>query len=146
VSGDDDEQPTLGFLLVRLGEAIDQRFVAVMATLQLRRRELRALVLIDRHPGTSQRELARRMPADPGNLVELLDRLESRGLITRRPGANDRRRRALELTSAGARLLARADEATREVEHEVLAPLSDAQRRALGAMALRVWQASREPS
>jgi DNA-binding MarR family transcriptional regulator len=143
VTPDDDERPTLGYLLVRLGEAIDRRFAAEMARLELRPRELRALVLIDRHPGSSQRELARRLPADPGNLVELLDRLEARRLITRRAGTTDRRRRTLDLTPVGRRLLARAVKATEKLERDVLAPLGDEERDALAGMALRVWQANR---
>jgi DNA-binding MarR family transcriptional regulator len=136
-----EERPSLGFLLVRLGEAVDRRFVAAIDRLQLRARELRALVLIDRHPGVSQRELARLMSADPGNLVELLDRLEARVLIKRRVGSTDRRRRSLELTPAGARLLARATEEAHKAEREVLAPLSEDEQRVLEEMALRVWQA-----
>ncbi len=110
-----------------------------MEALELRPRELRALFVIDAHPGCSQRELARRMPSDPGNLVAILDRLQSRGLIVREVGT-DRRRRTLALTPLGADLLARAVRATRAVEHEVLAPLSDEERVALEEMALRVWQ------
>ena len=115
----ESERPSLGFLLVRIGEAVDRRFVAVLAELGLRPAELRALVLIARHPGASQRELARRMPADPGNLVKLLDALEDRALIVRRPGPDDRRRNRLELTGAGARLLRRATAATDRAEREV---------------------------
>jgi DNA-binding MarR family transcriptional regulator len=137
-----EERPTLGFLLVRLGEAIDVRFVEAMAELELRPRELRALVVIEGHPGLSQRELARRMPADPGNLVDVLDRLERRSLIARRRGS-DRRRRALELTGAGSRLLARANRATQRLESEVLEPLDDHQREALDAIAFELWQANR---
>jgi DNA-binding MarR family transcriptional regulator len=146
VEDDEQERPTLGFLLVRLGEAIDHRFVEALARLELRPRELRALVVIDRHPGSSQRELARRMPADPGNLVQVLDRLERRSLITRRPGSSDRRRRTLELTPAGARLLARAKRATQRLERELLEPLSDDQREALDAIAFQLWGANRQAS
>ncbi len=143
---EDDERPPLGFLLVRIGEAIDRRFVSAMASLQLRPRDLRALVLIDRHPGCSQRELAGRMPSDPGNLVEQLDRLEGHDLITRQTGTRDRRRRTLELAPAGRDLLARATRATGDVEREVLAPLSAAERAALETMALRVWRANLQAS
>jgi DNA-binding MarR family transcriptional regulator len=142
---EEEEQPSLGFLLVRLGEAVDRRFVAAIERLELRARELRALVLIDRHPGVSQRELARLMSADPGNLVELLDRLQARALIERRVGTTDRRRRSLELTPAGARLLAQATEEAHKAERGVLAPLSEDEQEALEAMALRVWQADTQP-
>jgi DNA-binding MarR family transcriptional regulator len=140
---DPDEQPTLGFLLVRLGEAIDRRFVASMAELDLRPRELRVLVLIDRHAGCSQRELATRLVVDPANLVELLDRLEARRLIARRPASDDRRRRTLRLTPKGHRLLARATAASHDVERNVLAPLHDDQRAALETIALQLWHAGR---
>jgi DNA-binding MarR family transcriptional regulator len=145
MAGDPDEEPSLGFLLVRLGEAVDQRFVAAMAELDLRPRELRTLVLVDRHAGLSQRELARHLRVDAGNLVELLDRLEARGLIVRRPAPEDRRRRTLRLTRAGEQLLARANAASAEVDRAVLAPLDADQRAALEAIALQLWQASRAP-
>ena len=140
---DAEERPTLGFLLVRLGEEIDRRFDAALAKLDLRPRELRALVLIDRHSGSSQRELAGRMNADPGNLVDVLDRLEQRQLLTRRPGTTDRRRRILELTPAGKTVLRRANRATQALERDVLAVLGDNERESLEAMAHRVWRANR---
>jgi DNA-binding MarR family transcriptional regulator len=139
----EDEVPPLGFLLVRIAEDIDRRFVAALAELGLRPRELRTLVLVDRHPGLSQRELARRLGVDPGNLVALLDRLDRDGLLTRRRDREDRRRRTLRLTAKGGRLLARANRATASVEDAVFAALDASERAALSGMALRVWRARR---
>jgi DNA-binding MarR family transcriptional regulator len=139
----EDEVPPLGFLLVRIAEDVDRRFVAALAELGLRPRELRTLVLVDRHPGLSQRELARRLDVDPGNLVALLDRLDRDGLITRRRDQEDRRRRTLRLTAKGGRLRTRADRATAAVEDAVFAALDAAERAALSEMALRVWRARR---
>ena len=79
------------------------------------------------------------MPADPGNLVKLLDALEDRALIVRRPGPDDRRRNRLELTGAGARLLRRATAATDRAEREVLTPLTPEQRASLEALARDLW-------
>jgi DNA-binding MarR family transcriptional regulator len=139
----EDEVPPLGFLLVRIAEDVDRRFVAALAELGMRARELRTLVLVDRHPGLSQRELARRLEVDPGNLVALLDALDRAGLLTRRRDEGDRRRRTLRLTAKGARMLARANRATAAVEDAVFAPLTDAERAALAGAALRVWRAGR---
>ena len=144
MSDDVDERPT-GFLLVRLGEAVDRHFAAALATLELRPRELRALVLIDRHPGDTQRALAKRMPADPGNLVELPDRLEARGQIERQRDSSDRRRRTLGLTPTGKRLLARAITASADAERAALAPLDDRERAELEAIAFRLWDSARDP-
>src|SRR6266567_4156180 len=48
--------------------------------------------------------LAETLSCDASNVTGLIDRLESRGLVRRRPSAEDRRVKALELTPAGVRL------------------------------------------
>src|SRR5438034_8422638 len=51
-------------------------------------------------------ELAEALACDASNVTGLVDRLESRGLVRRRPSAEDRRVKVLELTPAGSRLRA----------------------------------------
>src|SRR5437879_13717716 len=48
--------------------------------------------------------LAEALACDASNVTGLIDRLESRGLVRRRPSANDRRVKVLQLTPAGSRL------------------------------------------
>src|SRR5262245_14909545 len=48
--------------------------------------------------------LAEALACDASNVTGLVDRLESRGLVRRRPSAEDRRIKVLELTPAGVRL------------------------------------------
>ena len=50
--------------------------------------------------------LAETLSCDASNVTGLIDRLESRGLVQRRPLAADRRVKALQLTPVGARLRA----------------------------------------
>ena len=50
--------------------------------------------------------LAETLACDASNVTGLVDRLESRGLVTRRPSAADRRVKVLDLTPKGARLRA----------------------------------------
>src|SRR5213078_4388407 len=50
--------------------------------------------------------VAEALACDASNVTGLIDRLESRGLVCRRPSAEDRRVKVLELTPAGARLRA----------------------------------------
>jgi MarR family transcriptional regulator, transcriptional regulator for hemolysin len=138
----EDAVPPLGFLLVRIAEDVDRRFVAALAELGLRPRELRTLVLVDRHPGMSQRALAERLAMDPGNLVALLDGMDARGLLVRERDPADRRRSTLRLTRAGERLLARASDATHAVEDAVFGALSDDERAAFTRTALRVFAGS----
>ncbi len=120
----DDQHPPLGFLLVRIAEAVDRRFVAALADLALKPRQLRLLVLVDRSPGLTQRELAVQLGMDAGNLIGVLDTLEAQSLLRRERDAADRRQRLVTLTPEGEALLHRATEATEQVEARVFAHLS----------------------
>ena len=81
------------------------------------------LVLADREP-TSQQEAARRLGIDRTTMVAMLDTLESKGLVSRHPDAEDRRRNVVELTGAGHDVLRRATKASDDAEREFLAALS----------------------
>jgi DNA-binding MarR family transcriptional regulator len=49
------------------------------------------LARVERQPGLSQRELAAICEVEPITVARLVDRLEKRGLLERRPDPNDRR-------------------------------------------------------
>jgi MarR family transcriptional regulator, transcriptional regulator for hemolysin len=49
------------------------------------------LARVDRQPGLSQRELATICEVEPISVARLVDRLEQRGLLERRPDPSDRR-------------------------------------------------------
>ena len=51
-------------------------------------------------------QLADTLACDKSNVTGLVDRLESRGLVCRKPSSEDRRLKVLDLTPAGARLRA----------------------------------------
>lgn len=55
------------------------------------------LVRLERQPGLSQNEMAAICEVEPITVGRLVDRLEARGLIERRPDASDRRVRRLHL-------------------------------------------------
>ncbi len=55
------------------------------------------------HP-LPMRKLAETLSCDASNVTGLVDRLEERGLVERRPSPEDRRVKVLRLTSAGERL------------------------------------------
>ncbi|MBX6749574.1 MAG: MarR family transcriptional regulator [Micromonosporaceae bacterium] len=59
-------------------------------------------------PGLRLSELRRRLVMHPATLGQLLDRLEARGLIELTVDESDRRRRLIEVTEAGSRLIERA--------------------------------------
>jgi DNA-binding MarR family transcriptional regulator len=49
------------------------------------------LVWLDRHPGLSQKELAEILEVEPITVARLIDRLEARRMVERRPDPRDRR-------------------------------------------------------
>src|SRR5260221_8662239 len=107
-------------LLLRVGlELVSAHFAAAVAELDLGPSQARALHELDLERPISMRELAERLKSDPSNITGLIDRLEARGLVERRPDPTDRRIKGLALTAAGARLrerlLARLYSAPRSV-------------------------------
>ena len=64
------------------------------------------LTRLDRQPGLSQNELATICEVEPITVGRLVDRLEARGFLERRPDPADRRIRRLHLLPAAAPVLA----------------------------------------
>jgi DNA-binding MarR family transcriptional regulator len=77
----------------------------------------RALGVLTRHGPVRLSELAEHLRIAPRSATEVVDDLEARGLVARRPDAADRRAVLVELTPAGSRTGAAIAEA-REAEAE----------------------------
>ena len=88
-------------------ESIDRRALAAM-TPSLTTAQYHALAAIDADPGGTLGALAGRMLCDKANASGIVDRLAAMRLVDRRRDPGDRRRVALNLTSAGQGALAEA--------------------------------------
>lgn len=77
--------------------------------------QLLALRHLDPEEPQPMGALACALACDKGNVTGIVDRLEKRGLVERRPAAGDRRVKVLALTAAGRRVRA-------EVERRLAAP------------------------
>jgi DNA-binding MarR family transcriptional regulator len=75
---------------------------------------------------------------DRTTMVALLDALERKGLVARRPDPADRRRNVVELTSGGRKTLRRATRASDQAEARLLAGLDDAEATQLRALLGRI--------
>ena len=71
-------------------------------------------------------DLAERTMTDRSSVASMVDRLAGRGLVTRRRGADDRRRVEVALTAAGRRVLARAPSSPTEHLLAAIERLDDA--------------------
>jgi len=85
------------------------------------------LLLVEANPGVTQSRLAAAVGRDRSTMVGVLDRLEAKGLVERRKGA-DRRTNGLWLTRTGRGLLSKAKRAIAVHEQRVASRLSAAER------------------
>src|SRR3954452_12646243 len=74
------------------------------AELQLSPAQCHVLHLIEPGQPIPMGRLAETLACDASNVTGLVDRLESRGLVRRRPSSADRRVKVLDLTPSGTRL------------------------------------------
>jgi len=124
----------VGFLVSQIGFQSSRRFADRLEPLDLNPRTFALLRHIEAAEGESQHALAEALRVPPSRMVALLDELEERSLVGRRPHPTDRRARSLYLTRAGRRLLERAKKLAAEHEAELCADLSAAERKQLLAL------------
>jgi DNA-binding MarR family transcriptional regulator len=122
--------------LPRLGHLLKQAYLqftgfttAALEPLGITAMEWAALLRFDEEPSLSQAGLARLLGIDRTTMVALVDQLEGKGLVTRRPHREDRRKNVVELTAEGRDLKKRAAALVDGCERQFLSALtkSDAQ-------------------
>jgi MarR family transcriptional regulator, lower aerobic nicotinate degradation pathway regulator len=91
-------------------------------------RQYRIAWLIREFGPQSQVSLCDMMQVDRASMVKFVDRLETRGWVTREPHPSDRRQNAVTLTAKGRKALKSADAAALACEQQTLAVLTSEQR------------------
>src|SRR5712671_106609 len=91
-------------LLLRLFFTQRANLPPLAAELELSPAQCHVLHLIEPGRPIPMGQLAETLACDASNVTGLVDRLESRGLVRRRPSAADRRVKVLDLTPTGSRL------------------------------------------
>jgi DNA-binding MarR family transcriptional regulator len=130
--------PGLAFLLSQLGYHSSRRWKARLAPLGLDPRHVMLLRRLAGAEGRSQQALGEALQIPPSRMVALVDALEQRGVLKRRPSPNDRRVRTLHLTQSGRRLLGRIMEISLEHEQQLCSGLQPAEREQLITLLNRV--------
>jgi DNA-binding MarR family transcriptional regulator len=119
--------------LLEVAERLRQNWAAHAAAAGLSTAQVNALLTLRPGEAAPMRSLAARLDYDASNLSVLVDRLERRGVVERRPDPGDRRVKALALTPEGERLRAVFWRGLVE-DPGPLAPLADSDLKALGAL------------
>ena len=88
--------------------------------------------------GISQQELSRKLGIHPSRLVAILDELERRGFVQRKPNQDDRRQYALYLSEDGKQALDRIGQIGRQHQEKLFAALTDAERETLAELLQKI--------
>jgi DNA-binding MarR family transcriptional regulator len=137
IEGDKAPQ-TLAFLLSQVGIHASRRFAERIAAVDLNPPLFRVLNLVAAAEGRSQQAIAAAIEIPPSRMVALVDELEQRGLVERRPEPDDRRVRALFLTAKGKRCLQRGRKIAAEHEAELTEGMTATDRKRLLALLQRI--------
>lgn len=109
----------LGYNARRASLAIISVFLERMAPYQLRPVDFSVLSLVAHNPGITSRQLCATLGILPPNLVGLLNGLEKRELVTRKPHPRDGRALGLHLTAPGQKLARDAERTAAQLETEL---------------------------
>lgn len=134
-----------GYLIRRLQQVAVSVFAAKVAAagFDLTPVQFAALAVAADHPGIDQASLANRIAYDRATIGGVTGRLCEKGLLKRRINPKDKRARLLELTSEGRRVLTLITPVVHEVQHEILAALSETERAGFMAILHKLTDAAR---
>jgi DNA-binding MarR family transcriptional regulator len=136
--GGDKAPSSIGFLLSQVGIYAARQFAQRLSALGLHPPLFRVMNVVDAAEGLSQQAIGEAIQAPASRMVAIVDELELRGLVERRPHPSDRRVRALYLTGEGRKLLTRARRIAQEHEEEITRGMSAADRKRLVALLQRI--------
>jgi MarR family transcriptional regulator for hemolysin len=124
----DNNSPTLGFLLHDVARLLKRRFEQNARGTGLTRSHWKVLSYLDRNEGIPQGKLAELLDVEAITLGRTVDKLETLGLIERRPHPSDRRIWLLHLTAAARPKVSQLRKLGDVTRGEALAGLSEADR------------------
>ena len=130
----------LGYNARRAALAVIEVFLERMAVYDLRPVDFSVLSLITHNPGITSRQLCTTLGILPPNLVGMINALEKRELIVRRPHPRDGRAMGLHLTAGGEKLMRDAEKTAAALEAQVGAHLSPAELQTLIRLLKKVYQ------
>jgi len=119
---------SLVYAVGRVNQGIRRELRRRLAEWNLSVPELTALSILERRPGLSNAQLARRTMVTPQSMIEILAVLETRGLVQRTVDPDHARILRTELTADGASLLSAAALAIRDIQNEMLCDVPEGQR------------------
>jgi MarR family transcriptional regulator, lower aerobic nicotinate degradation pathway regulator len=135
-----------GYLFRRMQQIAVAIFVEECKSCDLTPVQYAALVAIRNHPGIDATRLSAVIAFDRSTLGSVIERLEAKAYIERRPAADDKRVKLLHLTRPGAALLRDIMPSVDRAQARMLQPLKPAERKTLLALMTQLVDLNNEAS
>jgi DNA-binding MarR family transcriptional regulator len=130
----------LGYNARRASLAVIGVFMERMAPYGLKPVDFSVLSLVKHNPGITSRQLCTSLGILPPNLVGMVNALEKRELIVRRPHPRDGRAMGLHVTAAGQKLMRDAEQTAAALEADAASKLTPAELKMLLKLLRKVYQ------
>jgi DNA-binding MarR family transcriptional regulator len=130
----------VGYNARRAALVIIEVFLERMAVYDLRPVDFSVLSLITHNPGITSRQLCTTLGILAPNLVAMVNAMEKRALITRRPHPHDGRAMGLHPTATGEKMMKQAEKTAAKLEVEMTARLSAAERKTLLQLLKKIYK------
>src|SRR6188472_361086 len=135
-----------GYLFRRMQQIAVAIFVEECKAFDLTPVQYAALVAIHTHPGIDATRLSAVIAFDRSTLGSVIERLEAKKLIDRKPSAEDKRVKLLVLTKAGAAILRDIVPWVEKAQARMLQPLKPADRKLLLGLLTQLVDLNNESS
>ena len=132
-------QTLLGYNARRAALSIISVFLERLAVYGLKPVDFSVMSVIHHNPGVTSRQLCASLNILPPNLVGLIQSLESRGLIERKPHPTDGRAVGLVPTEKGVSLMLQAEVTAYELEIDASSKLTAHQRQTLVQLLQKIY-------
>ncbi|MEW6643723.1 MAG: MarR family transcriptional regulator [Pseudomonadota bacterium] len=142
----DDVYTKPGYLFRRMQQIAVSIFMEECKAFDLTPVQYAALVAIRSHPGIDATRLSAVIAFDRSTLGSVLERLEAKGYIQRKPGADDKRVKLLHLTASGSALLHEVMTSVDRAQARMLEPLKPADRKTLLGLLIQLVDLNNEAS
>ena len=132
-------QTLMGYNARRAALSIIELFLERLAPYGLKPVDFSVMSTIQHNPGVTSRQLCAALNLLPPNLVGLIQSLESRGLIERKPHPTDGRAVGLHPTPKGVSLMQQAEVTASELEIDASSKLTPSQRQTLVQLLQKIY-------
>jgi MarR family transcriptional regulator, lower aerobic nicotinate degradation pathway regulator len=135
-----------GYLFRRMQQIAVALFVEECRAFDLTPVQYAALVAIHTHPGIDATRLSAVIAFDRSTLGNVIERLEAKQFVVRKPAREDKRVKLLYLTRAGAAVLGDITPSVENAQARMLQPLKPADRKTLLALLTQLVDLNNEAS